>query len=43
MPIAMFGAMGIAVLLTQVLPSELTEFVWRAYNENGEIVWRACA
>lgn len=43
LPIAMFGAMGIAVLLTQVLPSELTEFVWRAYNENGEIVWRACA
>lgn len=43
LPIAMFGAMGIAVLLAQVLPSELTEFVWRAYNENGEIVWRACA
>lgn len=43
LPIAMFGAMGIAVLLTQVLPSELTEFVWRAYNENGEIVWRTCA
>ncbi|MGN0570961.1 MAG: DUF5058 family protein [Candidatus Fimenecus sp.] len=39
LPIAMFGAMGIAVLLTQVLPSELTEFVWRSYNENGEIVW----
>ena len=40
LPIAMFGAMGIAVLLTQVLPSELTEFVWRTYNENGDIVWR---
>lgn len=38
LPIAMFGAMGIAVLLTQVLPSELTEFVWRTYNENGDIV-----
>lgn len=40
LPIAMFGAMGIAVLLTQVLPSELAEFVWRTYNENGDIVWR---
>ena len=40
LPIAMLGAMGIAVLLTQVLPSELTEFVWRTYNENGDIVWR---
>lgn len=40
LPIAMFGAMGIAVLLTQVLPSELTEFVWRTYNETGDIVWR---
>lgn len=43
LPIAMFGAMGIAVLLTQILPAELTEFVWRTYNENGEIVWRALA
>lgn len=41
LPIAMFGAMGIAVLLTQILPAELTQFVWRTYNENGEIVWRA--
>ena len=41
LPIAMFGAMGIAVLLTQILPAELTSFVWRTYNENGEIVWRA--
>lgn len=40
LPIAMFGAMGIAVLLTAVLPEEITEFVWRTYNENGEIVWR---
>lgn len=40
LPIAMFGAMGIAVLLTQTLPPEWTEFVWRSFNENGEIVWR---
>ena len=40
LPIAMFGAMGIAVLLMQVLPGELTGFVWRYYNENGDIVWR---
>lgn len=40
LPIAMFGAMGIAVLLMQVLPEELTGFVWRYYNENGDIVWR---
>lgn len=40
LPIAMFGAMGIAVLLTQTLPPEWTEFVWRTFNENGDIVWR---
>lgn len=40
LPIAMFGAMGIAVLLTQTLPPEWTAFVWRSFNENGEIVWR---
>ena len=40
LPIAMFGAMGIAVLLTQTLPLEWTEFVWRTFNENGDIVWR---
>ena len=40
LPIAMFGAMGIAVLLTQTLPLEWTEFVWRTLNENGDIVWR---
>lgn len=39
LPIAMFGAMGVAVLLVQVLPAELTGFVWRSIAENGEIVW----
>ncbi len=39
LPIAMFGAMGIAVLLSETLPAELTEFVWRSVNENAEIVW----
>lgn len=39
LPIAMFGAMGVAVLLVQVLPAELTGFVWRSVAENGEIVW----
>lgn len=39
LPIAMFGAMGIAVLLTQVLPSDVVNFVWRSFNENGDIVW----
>lgn len=39
LPIAMFGAMGIAVLLWQTVPSEITGFVWRSYNENGELVW----
>lgn len=29
LPIAMFGAMGIAVLFTQVLPPDLVAFVWR--------------
>ncbi len=29
LPIAMFGAMGIAVLLTQVLPPEIAAFTWR--------------
>lgn len=29
LPIAMFGAMGIAVLLTQVLPPEIANFTWR--------------
>lgn len=40
LPLAMFGAMGVAVLLTRFLPAEITEFVWRSYNENGQIVWR---
>lgn len=39
LPIAMFGAMGIAILLTQVLPEEIVNFVWRSINENGEVVW----
>ena len=39
LPIAMFGAMGIAVLLTQVLPSDIVNFVWRSINEDGKIVW----
>lgn len=39
LPIAMFGAMGIAILLTQVLPEEIINFVWRSINENGEVVW----
>ncbi len=29
LPIAMFGAMGIAVLLTQILPPEIAGFTWR--------------
>lgn len=29
LPIAMFGAMGIAVLFTQVLPPEIAQFTWR--------------
>ena len=29
LPLAMFGAMGIAILFTQVLPSGITEFTWR--------------
>lgn len=29
LPIAMFGAMGIAVLLTQVLPAEIAAYTWR--------------
>lgn len=29
LPIAMFGAMGIAILFTQVLPTSITEFTWR--------------
>lgn len=29
LPIAMFGAMGIAVLLTQVLPADIAQLVWR--------------
>ena len=29
LPIAMFGAMGIAVLLTQVLPPEIAALTWR--------------
>lgn len=29
LPIAMFGAMGIAVLFTQILPVELVNFTWR--------------
>lgn len=29
LPIAMFGAMGIAVLFTQVLPESLVNFTWR--------------
>lgn len=29
LPIAMFGAMGIAVLFTQVLPADLVSFTWR--------------
>lgn len=39
LPIAMFGAMGIAVLLTQVLSPEVSQFVWRSIAENGQIVW----
>ncbi len=39
LPIAMFGAMGIAVLLTQVLSPEVSQFVWRSITENGQIVW----
>ncbi len=39
LPIAMFGAMGVAVLLTQVLPSDIADFTWRTILENGEIVW----
>ena len=39
LPIAMFGAMGIAVLFTQTLPDNLTEFVWRSYNGNGDLLW----
>lgn len=29
LPIAMFGAMGIAVLFTQIFPQEIVRFVWR--------------
>ncbi|MDE5994933.1 MAG: DUF5058 family protein [Oscillospiraceae bacterium] len=29
LPIAMFGAMGIAILFTQTLPQSITEFTWR--------------
>lgn len=29
LPIAMFGAMGIAVLFTQILPPDVAHFVWR--------------
>lgn len=29
LPVAMFGAMGIAVLFTQILPEELVNFTWR--------------
>ncbi len=29
LPIAMFGAMGIAILFTQVLPADLVNFTWR--------------
>lgn len=29
LPLAMFGAMGIAVLFTQVLPAEIVQFTWR--------------
>ncbi len=29
LPIAMFGAMGIAVLFTQILPADLVNFTWR--------------
>lgn len=29
LPIAMFGAMGIAVLLTQVLPADIASYTWR--------------
>ena len=29
LPIAMFGAMGIAILLTQVLPVGISQYVWR--------------
>lgn len=29
LPLAMFGAMGIAVLFVQLLPAEITQFVWR--------------
>lgn len=39
LPIAMFGAMGIAVLLTQVLPPEVSQFVWRSIAQDGQIVW----
>ena len=39
LPIAMFGAMGIAVLFVQVLPQDLTQFVWRSIQENGQVVW----
>ena len=39
LPIAMFGAMGIAVLLTQVLSPELVAFTWRSILEDGTIVW----
>lgn len=41
LPIAMFGAMGIAVLLTQILPADIVDFVWRTFNENGDVVWGA--
>lgn len=39
LPIAMFGAMGIAVLFTQTLPKEITDFVWRSYDGNGNLLW----
>lgn len=29
LPLAMFGAMGIAMLLAQILPPEVVQFVWR--------------
>lgn len=33
MPIAMFGAMGIAVLLTNILPAELVNWAWPWFDE----------
>jgi hypothetical protein len=33
MPIAMFGAMMVAVLLTNILPEELVSFTWPWFDE----------